>query len=136
MATERTLVLVKPDGLQRGLVGEVIGRFERRGLHLVGLKHRAKPFFRGLVAFVTSSPVVAMCWEGPGVIEIVRTMLGATNPANAEPGTIRGDLAIAMSRNIVHASDGPVSAGVEVALFFEPAELLAWTATLERWIIE
>jgi len=151
MATERTLVLVKPDGVQRGLVGEVIGRFERRGLHLVGLKltrvtedlaerhyeeHRAKPFFRGLVAFITSSPVVAMCWEGPGVIPIVRTMLGATNPANAEPGSIRGDLAIAMSTNIVHASDGPVSAEAEVALFFEPAELLVWTATVGRWITE
>jgi nucleoside-diphosphate kinase len=151
MTAERTLVLVKPDGVQRGLVGEVIGRLERRGLQLVGLKlmridedlagrhyaeHREKPFFPGLVGFITSSPVVAMVWEGPGAVSMVRAMMGPTNPATAPPGTIRGDLAVDLGMNIIHGSDSPERAAQEVALFFEPSELIAWERTHSRWVVE
>ena len=151
MATERTLVLVKPDGVQRGLVGEVIGRFERKGLHLVGLKlmkiteelagrhydeHRSKPFFGGLVEFITSSPVVAMCWEGPGAVATVRGMMGATNPAKAAPGTVRGDLAVSLGMNIIHGSDSPERGEVEVGLFFRSGELFDWESTVDRWVNE
>ena len=126
---ERTLVLVKPDGVQRGLIGEVIGRLERRGLKLVGLKlvqvsdelarrhygeHVDRPFFPGLVRFITSSPVVAMAWEADGAVEIVRNTLGATNPASAPPGTVRGDLGIDIGRNLVHGSDSLESAQREL----------------------
>lgn len=141
MADERTLVLVKPDGVQRGLVGAVIARFERRGLHLVGLKmlhmgralaerhyqeHRDKAFFDDLVAFITSAPVVAMVWEGPGAVAAARTMMGATNPADAAAGTIRGDHALSIGANVVHGSDSADRAGEEVGLFFSPEELVAW----------
>lgn len=151
MSIERTLVLVKPDGVQRGLVGEVIGRLERRGLQLVGLKlmridealagrhyaeHRGKPFFASLIAFITSSPLVAMVWEGPGAVAMVRAMMGATNPATAAPGTIRGDLAVDLGMNVVHGSDGPDRAAQEIALFFEPAELVGWERALQGWITE
>ncbi|GAC1339912.1 MAG: nucleoside-diphosphate kinase [Candidatus Dormibacteria bacterium] len=151
MSTQRTLVLVKPDGVQRGLVGEIIGRFERRGLHLVALKlmsvsadlagrhyaeHRDKPFFGGLVAFITSSPVVAMAWEGPDAVATVRSMMGATNPAQSAPGTIRGDLAVEIGMNVVHGSDSPERGQQEIELFFAPAELLGWTATVQPWLTE
>ncbi len=151
MATERTLVLVKPDAVQRGLVGEVIARLERRGLQLVGMKlmriteelagrhyaeHREKPFFRGLVEFITSAPVVAMVWEGPGVVAMVRAMMGATNPANAAPGTIRGDLAVSFGMNVIHGSDSPESAEREVSLFFGDGELVPWERTIDAWVIE
>ena len=151
MALERTLFLVKPDGVQRGLIGEVIGRLERRGLHLVALKlmrvtpelaarhyaeHEGKPFYDGLIAFITSSPVAAMVWEGPGAVAMVRTMMGATNPANAAPGTIRGDLAVDFGMNTVHGSDSVERAAQEVDLFFTPAELLEWEAASERWVWE
>ncbi|HEV3124438.1 MAG TPA: nucleoside-diphosphate kinase [Candidatus Dormibacteraeota bacterium] len=151
MAGERTLVLVKPDGLQRGLVGEIIGRFERRGLQLVGLKlmridtalaeqhyaeHRAKPFFAGLVSFITSAPVVAMVWEGPGAVPMVRAMMGATNPANAAPGTIRGDLAVALGMNVIHGSDSAERAAQEVALFFPEDELVSWEPASQAWIVD
>jgi len=151
MNNERTLVLVKPDGVQRGLVGNIVSRFEARGLHLVGMKlmqvsedlasrhyaeHQKKPFFPSLVAFITSSPVVAMVWEGPGAIAMVRAMMGATNPANADPGTIRGDLAVSMGMNVVHGSDSLQSAAREVSLFFQSAELISWTATDAGWVNE
>jgi nucleoside-diphosphate kinase len=151
MATEQTLVLIKPDAVQRGLIGEVIGRLERRGLQLAGMKlmritdelagrhyaeHRDKPFFGGLVDFITSAPVVAMVWQGPGAVAMVRTMMGATNPANAAPGTIRGDLAVSFGMNVIHGSDSPESAEREVALFFATGELLSWERTIERWVME
>src|SRR3990172_1250557 len=137
-AAERTLVLVKPDGIQRRLLGEVIGRFERRGLKLVAGKlmqidetladahygeHRGKPFFADLVDYITSGPVLAMVWEGPGAIAVVRAMVGATDPQKAAPGTVRGDFALDIGHNIVHGSDSPDSARREVALFFGPAQL-------------
>ncbi|MBV9101489.1 MAG: nucleoside-diphosphate kinase [Candidatus Dormibacteraeota bacterium] len=149
MADERTLVLVKPDGVQRALVGDVISRLERRGLHLVGLKlllidralaerhyaeHREKPFFGDLVGFITSSPVVAMVWEGPGAVAMVRSMMGATDPANAAPGTIRGDHAVSIGANVVHGSDSVSRAAEEVALFFEPGELVEWTSAQAAWL--
>ena len=148
---EQTLVLVKPDGVQRGLAGEIIGRLERRGLRLVAMKlmriteelagrhyaeHREKPFFGGLVEFITSAPVVAMVWEGPGAVAMVRTMMGATNPANAAPGTMRGDLAVDFGMNVIHGSDSPESAQREVSLFFAPDEVLGWERTIDRWVIE
>jgi len=151
MATEQTLVLIKPDAVQRGLVGEVIGRLERRGLQLVAMKlmritdelagrhyaeHREKPFFRGLVDFITSAPVVAMVWQGPGAVAMVRTMMGATNPANAAPGTIRGDLAVSFGMNVIHGSDSTESAAREVELFFGATELVGWERTIEPWVVE
>jgi nucleoside-diphosphate kinase len=150
MSVERTLVLVKPDGVQRGLVGEVVGRLERRGLHLVGLKlmrideqlaarhyaeHVGKPFYAGLVRFITSSPVVAMVWEGPGAVALVRATMGATDPAKSAPGTIRGDLAVSIGTNVVHGSDSPERAEVEVALFFGAAELVSWESSLADWTV-
>jgi nucleoside-diphosphate kinase len=149
MAEERTLVLVKPDGVQRGLIGEVITRLEQRGLHLVGLKfvrvdqetaqrhyaeHRDKPFFAGLIEFITSSPVVAMAWEGPGAVALVRAMMGTTDPAAASPGTIRGDYAVSIGSNIVHGSDSVARARDEVALFFAESELHSWDSALARWV--
>ena len=146
---ERTLVLVKPDGVQRGLVGEVIGRFERRGLQLVGLKllqmdralaerhyaeHVAKPFFDGLVRFITAAPVVAMVWQGPDAVSLVRGSMGATDPRNAAPGTIRGDHAMSIGANVVHGSDSPTRAEAEIALFFQPAEVVSWAPALEDWL--
>jgi nucleoside-diphosphate kinase len=149
--SEQTLVLVKPDGVQRGLVGEIIARLERRGLQLVGMKlmqitedlagrhyaeHREKPFFGGLVSFITSAPVVAMVWQGPGAVANVRAMMGATNPANAAPGTIRGDLAVDFGMNVIHGSDSVESAQREVALFFQSGEVLQWERDIDRWVME
>ena len=148
---ERTLVIVKPDGVQRGLIGEIIVRLERRGLKPVGIKfmqitpelasrhyavHKGKPFYEPLVAYITSSPVGVMVWEGKQAIEVVRKTLGATNPVNAEPGTIRADLSVEIGRNLVHGSDGPETAAFEVALFFREDELVSWTRSAERWIVE
>lgn len=142
-------MLVKPDGVQRGLIGEVITRFERRGLHLVGMKmlrvdrslasqhyaeHRDKPFFEELVAFITSAPVVAMVWEGPRAVATVRAMMGATNPADAAPGTIRGDHAVSIATNVVHGSDSISRAVEEVTLFFTPQELCEWESAEASWI--
>jgi nucleoside-diphosphate kinase len=133
MASERTLILVKPDAFARGLTGEIIKRFERKGLEIVALKHMqvtedlakqhyaehdGKPFFGDLVAFITRSPLVAMVVEGPDAWKVVRVLMGATNPRDAAPGTIRGDLAIELTENLVHGSDGPDSAAREIALFF------------------
>ena len=148
---ERTLVLVKPDGVQRGLIGEIISRLERRGLKLVGMKlmkvddplarqhygeHVDRPFFAGLVAFITSSPVVAMAWEAENAVEAVRNTMGQTNPTTSPPGTIRGDLALDIGRNLVHGSDSPESAERELALFFEAGELLDYTRANDGWIKE
>lgn len=148
--TERTLVLIKPDGVQRLLVGRIVGRFEERGLKIVGLKlvrvdrslaerhyavHKGKPFFEGLLAFITSSPLVAMVLEGPQAIAVVRSMVGATRPAEAAPGTIRGDLALETAQNLIHASDGPETATAEVALWFGSEELLAYDREIDRWAL-
>jgi nucleoside-diphosphate kinase len=151
MAAERTFLAIKPDGVQRGLVGEILGRFERRGFRLVALKqlvpsrelaeqhygvHRERPFFAGLVEFITSGPVVAMVWEGDGVIAAARKMIGATKPLEAEPGTIRGDLAVNIGRNVIHGSDGADTAAFEIGLWFSPAELCDWTPADQGWRLE
>ena len=148
--TERTLVLIKPDGVQRLLVGRIVGRFEERGLKVVGLKlvrvdrafaerhyavHKGKPFFEGLLAFITSGPLVAMVLEGPQAIAVVRSMVGATRPAEAAPGTIRGDLALETAQNLIHASDGPETATAEVALWFGADEQLAYNREIDRWAL-
>jgi nucleoside-diphosphate kinase len=147
---ERTLVLVKPDGVQRLLAGRIIARFEERGLKIVGLKlvqvdqelaerhyaiHREKPFFGSLVEFITSSPLVAMALEGPNAIAVVRTMVGATRPHEAAPGTIRGDLALETAQNLIHASDGPETAITELALWFRAGELLDYERDIDRWAL-
>ncbi len=147
---ERTLVLVKPDAVQRLLTGRILARFEERGLKIVGLKlvhvdrdlaerhyavHREKPFFAGLVAFITSSPLVAMALEGPNAIAVVRVMVGATRPHEAAPGTIRGDLALETAQNLGHASDGPETAATELALWFRPEELIAYERDADRWVL-
>ena len=151
MAMERTLVLVKPDGVQRGLAGAVLNRFERRGLKLIGLKlmqvdealadrhyaeHVGKPFFAGLRDFITSSPLVAAVFEGENAVQIARGTMGATNPADAAPGTIRADFAVDLGRNVVHGSDSPESGEREASLFFDEAELVSWERDSERWIRE
>jgi len=148
--TERTLVLVKPDGVQRLLVGRILGRFEERGLKIVGLKlvavdralaeahyavHRERPFFDGLVAFITSSPLVAVALEGPNAIGMVRSMVGATRPHEAAAGTIRGDLAMETAQNLVHASDGPETAAAELALWFGPGEIVDYARDVDRWVL-
>lgn len=151
MATERTFLAIKPDGVQRGLVGEIIGRFERKGFKLVGLKqltpsrslveehygvHRERPFFAGLVDFLSSGPVVAMVWEGDGVIGSARTLIGATKPLEAAPGTIRGDLAINIGRNVIHGSDAPETAEFEIGLWFQSSELSDWSPADQTWRTE
>jgi nucleoside-diphosphate kinase len=148
---ERTFLAIKPDGVQRGLVGEIINRLETKGFVLVGLKlmsvsrelaeehygvHRERPFFAGLVDFITSAPVVAMVWEGDGVIAAARKMIGVTNPLNAEPGTIRGDFAVSIGRNIIHGSDAPETAQQEISLWFKDEELVSWQPTIMPWVSE
>ncbi|MGL5922479.1 nucleoside-diphosphate kinase [Chroococcidiopsis sp.] len=148
---ERTFLAIKPDGVQRSLVGEIIRRFEAKGFTLVGMKfmkvsrelaeqhygvHRERPFFQGLVEFITSGPVVAMVWEGDGVIASARKMIGATNPLTAEPGTIRGDFGVNIGRNIIHGSDAPETAQQEVNLWFKEEELASWEPSLTPWIKE
>jgi len=149
--SEKTLVLVKPDGVQRGLVGEVLGRLERKGYRIAGLKmlrmsedmarrhyaeHVEKPFFKGLSEFITSGPLVAMVLEGPAAVATVRQMMGATDPARSAPGTIRGDLALTIGMNIIHGSDSVERAEQEIAVFFEPDEVLDYRRDVERWILE
>lgn len=148
---ERTLVLLKPDAVQRGLIGVIIGRLEQRGLKLAGMKfmsvpldlaerhyavHKGRPFYDGLIRYITSSPVVAMVWEGKRAIEVVRRTVGSTNPADADPGTIRSDFAIEIGRNLVHASDGAETADYEIPLWFGESELVSWSRDLDRWIVE
>jgi nucleoside-diphosphate kinase len=146
---ERTLVIIKPDAVQRGLIGEIIGRLERRGLRIAGMKlmqideslarrhyavHEGKPFYEPLIQYITSSPVVVMALEAND--DIVRRTMGATNPAEAAPGTIRADLGLEIGRNLVHGSDGPDTAAFEVPLFFSEDELLAYGRDADRWIFE
>jgi len=148
---ERTLIIIKPDAVQRGLVGEVISRFERRGLRIVGMKaiqideklasrhysiHKGKPFYEGLIRYITSSPVVVMVLEGTRAIEVVRRTMGATNPAEADVGTIRADFGLEIGRNLVHGSDGPETAAREIELFFNGDELLSYERDFDRWIFE
>ncbi len=148
---ERTLILVKPDGMQRGLAGEIIARLERRGLRIVGLRmfqmedgvarrhyaeHEGKPFFGGLISYITSGPIIAAVLEGTGAVEVVRKTMGATAPAKAEPGTIRGDLGLEMGRNLIHGSDSLDAAKREIALFFEESQLYRYERDVDRWIFE
>ena len=148
--SERTLVLIKPDGVQRQLTGRIIARYEDRGLKIVGLKlidvsrdlaerhyavHREKPFFGGLVDFITSAPLVAAVLEGPNAIAVVRAMNGATRPHEAAPGSIRGDFALETAQNLVHASDGAETAAGEIDLWFRPEELLAYERDVDRWVL-
>lgn len=148
---EHTLVIIKPDAVQRGLIGEIISRFERRGLRIVGMKliqideslarrhyavHEGKPFYEPLISYITSSPVVVMALEGNDAIEVVRRTMGATNPAEAAPGTIRADFGLEIGRNLVHGSDGSETAAFEVGLFFDEDELLSYERDFDRWIFE
>jgi nucleoside-diphosphate kinase len=145
---ERTLVLVKPDGVQRALMGEIISRLESRGLQMVAARfmlvdrtlaekhyaiHKGKPFYDGLIAYITSSPVLAMVWQGPSAVAAVRQTMGATRPTEAAPGSIRHDFGLTVGRNLTHASDTPENAEAEVALWFRPQDLVTWTRDLDRW---
>ncbi|EKX49482.1 hypothetical protein GUITHDRAFT_93413, partial [Guillardia theta CCMP2712] len=151
MPRERTFIMIKPDGVQRGLVAKIIERFEQKGFKLVGLKfmqasedllkeHYAdlssKPFFAGLVEYMKSGPVVPMVWEGDGVVKAGRTLLGATKPSESAPGSIRGDFCIDVGRNICHGSDAVESANKEIALWFKPEELVDWKSHSESWVYE
>lgn len=148
---ERTFVIIKPDAVQRGLIGEIITRLERRGLRIVAMKlvqlseefarrhyavHEGKPFFSGLIEFITSGPVVAMALEGNNAIEITRATMGATAPAKAAPGSIRADFGMDIGRNLVHGSDGPETAAQELALWFSPEEIVSYTRAIDGWIYE
>lgn len=148
---QRTLVLIKPDGVQRGLVGEIIRRIERRGLKLIAMKllrvpreqaarhyaeHESKPFYEGLLGFITSGPIVAMIWEGREAVTVVRSLMGSTDPLKALPGTIRGDLALDLGMNLIHGSDSPARAESEMALFFSASELYDYERTIDRWVRE
>ncbi len=148
---ERSLVLVKPDGVQRALVGEVVSRLERRGLRLVGAKfmqvsrelaethyaiHKGKPFYDGLIEYITSAPVMAMVWEGPNAVAAIRQTMGSTRPTEAAPGSLRHDFALEVGRNLTHASDSVENGAVEVALWFREEELVAWKREVDRWVFE
>jgi len=148
---ERTLVIIKPDGVQRGLIGPIITRLERRGLRLAAMKlmqitpelagrhysvHKGKPFYQPLIDFITSGPVVVAVIEGQNAIEVVRKTMGATNPAAAEPGTIRADFGLEIGRNLVHGSDGPDTAAFEIPLFFDEDEILSYERAVDGWINE
>lgn len=148
---ERTFIAIKPDGVQRNLVGEIIRRFESKGFTLVGLKimqvsrelaeqhyavHKERPFFPGLVNFIISGPLVAMVWEGEGVIASARKLIGATNPLNAEPSTIRGDFGVSVGRNLIHGSDAPETAAQEIKLWFKDEELVSWQPVSTPWLYE
>lgn len=151
MEVQRTFVMVKPDAVQRGLVGEIIGRLERKGLKLIGLKlvqvssdlarrhyavHEGKPFFDGLIRFITASPVVAMAWEGPDAVEVVRRLLGPTDGRQAPPGTIRGDYGLDIGYNLAHASDSLESASQELDLWFTAGELVTYERAVDPWLRE
>lgn len=148
---ERTLVLAKPDAVQRGLIGTIMGRLEQRGLRLVGAKflrvgrtlaeehyaiHKGKPFYDGLIDYITSAPVMAMVWEGPNAIAAVRQTMGATRPTEAAPGSIRHDFGLEVGRNLTHASDAAETAASEVKLWFRTEELTDWTRALDPWLFE
>ncbi len=148
---ERTLVLMKPDAMQRGLAGEILSRLERRGLRIAALRlfqmdeamarrhygeHEGKPFYEGLISYITACPIIAAVLEGTDAVEVGRRTIGATNPAEAEPGTIRGDLALETGRNLIHGSDSPESAKREIALFFREDELHSYARDVDRWLFE
>ncbi len=148
---ERSLVLVKPDGVQRALIGEVISRLERRGLRLVAAKfmqvsrelaethyaiHKGKPFYDGLIAYIISAPVMAMVWEGPNAVAAIRQTMGSTRPTEAAPGSLRHDFALEVGRNLTHASDTVENGEKEVALWFKPEELVDWKREVDRWVFE
>jgi nucleoside-diphosphate kinase len=148
---EKSLVLVKPDGVQRGLIGEVISRLERRGLRLVAAKfvavsralaeeryaiHKGKPFYEGLLDYITAAPVMAMVWEGPNAVAAIRQTMGATRPWEAAPGTVRHDFALEVGRNITHASDTPENGEKEAALWFKKEEILSWSREIDKWVFE
>ncbi len=148
---ERTFIMIKPDGVQRNLVGKIVSRFETKGFTLVGMKlmqvsrelaeehygvHKERPFFGSLVDFIISAPVVAMVWEGDGVVASARKLIGATNPLAAEPGTIRGDFGVTIGRNIIHGSDAIETAQAEIALWFKEDELVSWEPTITPWLYE
>lgn len=151
MATERTLVLVKPDGVQRGLVGEILARFERKGVKLVGLKlvhvprdlaerhyavHKGKPFYEGLLTYIGAAPVAALVLEGESIVKVARALVGPTNPVEGKPGEMRFDLAQQIGRNLIHASDSAETAKQEIALWFRPEELLEWKRDDAKWVFE
>ncbi len=151
MPQERTLVIIKPDGIQRGLTGEIISRLEQRGLKIVAAKmmqvspelasnhysmHEGKPFYDGLINYIASSPVLVLVFEGQNAIQLVRNTVGATNPLNAAPGTIRGDFAVETGRNLIHASDAPESAAIEIANFFKEVEIHSYERATDKWISE
>ncbi len=148
---EKSFIMIKPDGVQRGLVGSIVGKFEAKGFTLVGLKqmavsrelaeahyavHKERPFFKGLVEYIVSAPVVAMVWEGDGVIASARKLIGATNPLEAEPGTIRGDYGMTIGRNLIHGSDAPETAQDEIKLWFGEGELCSWEPAMKPWLYE
>jgi nucleoside-diphosphate kinase len=148
---ERTLILVKPDGVQRGLIGEIISRFERRGLKMIGMKfmqmsqelaethygiHKGRPFYDSLVEYITSGPIVAMVWEGNNAVAAARATIGATNPVEAAAGSIRGDFGMEIGRNLVHGSDSPENGIKETNIFFTPEELVDWQRDSDKWIRE
>lgn len=148
---EKSLVLVKPDGVQRGLIGEIISRLERRGLRLVAAKfvavsrslaeehyaiHKGKPFYEGLLDYITAAPVMAMVWEGPNAVAAIRQTMGATRPWEAAPGTVRHDFALEVGRNITHASDTPENGEKESALWFKKEEILSWSREIDKWVFE
>ncbi|BAZ44019.1 nucleoside diphosphate kinase [Chondrocystis sp. NIES-4102] len=148
---ERTFIMIKPDGVQRHLTGEIIHRFERKGFTLVGLKmlqvsrelaekhyavHKQRPFFNGLIEFITSAPVVAMVWEGENVVSAARNLIGATNPTTADPGSIRGDFGVSIGRNLIHGSDAIETAQTEVSLWFSQEELVNWQPVRQSWLYE
>ncbi|MGM9987507.1 MAG: nucleoside-diphosphate kinase [Bacillaceae bacterium] len=146
---ERTYLMIKPDGVQRGLIGEIVQRFEKKGFQLVGAKlmnvteemaqehyaeHKERPFFGELVSFITSSPVFAMVWQGDNVVSVARQMMGATNPKDSLPGTIRGDYAVFMGKNIIHGSDSVESAEREINIFFKEEELVQYNRAITEWL--
>jgi nucleoside-diphosphate kinase len=148
---ERTLIIIKPDGVQRALVGEIVKRFDARGLRIAGMKlmrisretaekhyaeHKGKPFYEGTVAYMTSAPVVVMCLEGPDAVTAARATMGATNPLNAPPGSIRGDFGVNISRNLVHGADKPETAVRELALYFADDELISYERSPDKWLKE
>ena len=148
---EKSLVLVKPDGVQRGLIGEIISRLERRGLRLIGAKflgvsqqlaethyaiHKGKPFYDGLITYITSAPVMAMVWEGPNALAAIRQTMGATKPTEAAPGSVRHDFGLEVGRNLTHASDSVENGEAEVSLWFTNDELVSWDRDIDHWIFE
>ncbi|MFA6805041.1 MAG: nucleoside-diphosphate kinase [Candidatus Methanomethylophilaceae archaeon] len=151
MAMERTYLMIKPDGVQRGLCGEIVSRFEKKGLKLVAMKlmqipketaelhygeHKGKKFYDSLIAYITSGPVLAMVWEGENAVSVCRNMMGKTNPQESAPGTIRGDFGMVTGVNIIHGSDSPESAAREISIFFKPEELMTYDRVMDKWIYE